>query len=128
MKILLILSNNLIFPDGRGWENKKRRYAYAPTTLTLLAALIPGELDADVEIIDEGVQAVPEDFQADIVGISATTPNAPRAYQIADMARKKGMTVVIGGFHAALMPEEALGHADAIVKALSYVMARTFRP
>jgi radical SAM superfamily enzyme YgiQ (UPF0313 family) len=43
------------------------------------------------------------------------TPQAPRAYQIADAFRARGKKVVIGGFHASLLPEEASEHADAVV-------------
>lgn len=126
VKILLILVNDLTFPDGKGWADKNkafgfgyrptRKYAYAPTTLTTLAALVPSEIDAEVEIVDEGVQRLPEDFQADLVGISTNTPNAMRAYGIADRARQKGMKVVLGGWHPTALPSEAMQHADAVVK------------
>jgi radical SAM superfamily enzyme YgiQ (UPF0313 family) len=43
------------------------------------------------------------------------TPQATRAYQIADDFRNKGIKVVLGGFHVSHLPEEALEHADAIV-------------
>jgi radical SAM superfamily enzyme YgiQ (UPF0313 family) len=123
MKILLILPNDLAFPDGQRWSDKNkasdyvptRRYAYAPITLTTLAALVPAEVNAEVEIIDEGVQELPEEVQADLVGISTTTANAPRAYRIADRARARGMTVVLGGWHPTALPSEAMEHADAVV-------------
>lgn len=124
MKILLILANDLSFPDGEGWAQKSRRasyvptrrYAYAPTTLTTLAALVPQELDAEIAIVDEGVQRLPPAFEADIVGISTNTANAPRAYRIADRARSRGMKVVLGGWHPTALPLEAMDHADAVVK------------
>ena len=37
-----------------------------------------------------------------------------RAYQLADHFRKRGITVVLGGPHVTLMPQEAQQHADAI--------------
>jgi radical SAM superfamily enzyme YgiQ (UPF0313 family) len=43
------------------------------------------------------------------------TSQADRAYEIADIYRQKGVPVVLGGVHVSLMPEEASGHADAIV-------------
>jgi len=116
VKITLLMADALRFPDGRGWAGSRRRYAYAPTTLTLLAALVPPELRARIELIDEGVQAVPERIETDLLAISATTPNALRAYEIADEARAHGIPVVMGGYHATLLPEEALGHADAVVR------------
>lgn len=116
MKIALIMTNNLRFPDGTSWADKNRRYAYAPTTLSLLAALVPKELDAEIELLDEGVQHIPEHIDADLIALSATTPNAPRAYEIAAAARKKGITVVMGGYHATLVPQETLAHVDAVVR------------
>ena len=57
---------------------------YAPLTLTTLASLVPPEIPAEVTIIDEGVdEIVPERIEADLVGISAITGTAPRAYEIA---------------------------------------------
>jgi radical SAM superfamily enzyme YgiQ (UPF0313 family) len=52
----------------------------------------------------------------DIVGISAMTSQAVRAYEIADEYRRLGVTVVLGGIHPSAMPEEALQHADAVCK------------
>jgi len=93
----------------------KRSLRYAPLTLTTLAALVPEDLPAEVTIQDEGVGPLDLDFEADLVGISAITGTAPRAYNIADQLRAKGHTVVLGGVHPTLLPEEAARHADAIV-------------
>lgn len=93
----------------------KRSLRYAPLTLSTLAALIPEEFDAEITLQDEGVQPLNLNFDADLVGISAITGTAPRAYQIADQLRGRGHTVVLGGVHPTLMPEEAAAHADAVV-------------
>ena len=116
MKILLISANSLSFASGERWSQKKRRYAYAPATLTTLAALVPPELGAQIRIIDEAVDTVPDDFwNADIVGISAMTPDVKRAYGLCAQARRAGAFVVLGGYHATFMPQEAALHADAVV-------------
>ena len=89
---------------------------YAPLTLTTLAALIPPELNADVRIIDEGVDEIdPDTLEADLVGISAITGTAPRAYEISARLRRRGIPVVIGGVHPTLMPNEAMANADSTV-------------
>jgi radical SAM superfamily enzyme YgiQ (UPF0313 family) len=93
----------------------KTSLRYAPLTLTTLAALVPPELNAEVTIQDEGVQPLDLGFEADLVGITAITGTAPRAYRIADELREKGHTVVIGGVHATLLPDEAAAHADSLV-------------
>ena len=54
-------------------------------------------------------------MDADIIALTAMTPQAPRAYQIADEFRRRGKTVVMGGFHASNLPDEALAHVDAVV-------------
>jgi len=60
---------------------------------------------------------VPDDFRgADLVGISAMTCDAQRAYQLAGMARARNIAVVLGGYHPTFMPEEAGEHADAVVR------------
>lgn len=109
----------LLSPAGEIHRNTtgifKTSLRYAPLTLTTLAAMVPPELDAEITIQDEGVQALDLDFPTSLVGITAITGTAPRAYAIADQLRAKGHTVVIGGVHATLMPEEAAQHADAIV-------------
>lgn len=87
-----------------------------PLTLTTLAALVPEELHAEIELVDEGVQP-PCNGQKwyDVVGISCLTSSAPRAYELAKFWREHGAFVVLGGAHVSMMPEEARQHADAIV-------------
>src|SRR3954469_10227868 len=109
----------LLSPAGEIHRNTtgifKTSLRYAPLTLTTLAALVPEELNAEVTVQDEGVQPLDLDFPHSLVGITAITGTAPRAYEIADRLRAKGHTVVLGGVHATLLPEEAAPHADAIV-------------
>ena len=47
--------------------------------------------------------------------VTAQTPVAPRAYEIAKEFKKRGIPVVMGGVHASMLPEEALQHVDAVV-------------
>ncbi|MHB0915054.1 MAG: B12-binding domain-containing radical SAM protein [Thermoleophilia bacterium] len=82
-------------------------------TLPLMAALTPPE--HDVTVIDENVEPIDFDQGYDVVSITALTPTAPRAYEIADEFRRRGNTVVLGGVHPSLMADEAGGHADAVV-------------
>jgi len=66
------------------------------------------------EIIDEDVEPIDFNTDAELIGISFMTYNAPRAYEIADRFRAMGKTVIFGGFHPTFMKEEAIAHADAI--------------
>lgn len=83
-----------------------------PLALPTLAALTPPGVD--VRITDENVEPADLDEPADAVGISYITSTAPRAYAIADAFRRRGVFVILGGFHATQFPQEALEHADAV--------------
>jgi radical SAM superfamily enzyme YgiQ (UPF0313 family) len=72
----------------------------------------------EVEIFVEEMRDI--DFavieSADLVGISTITSTAPRAYAIADRVRKRGIPVLMGGPHVTFMADEALEHADFIIR------------
>jgi radical SAM superfamily enzyme YgiQ (UPF0313 family) len=108
----------LISPKGRLYRHTggifKRSLRYQPLTLTTLAALIPDELHAEVQLIDEGIAEIPDDLDADLVGLTAITGTAQRTYELAERLRARGITVVLGGPHITLLPNEAAAHADAI--------------
>jgi radical SAM superfamily enzyme YgiQ (UPF0313 family) len=95
--------------------NFRKTLRYAPLTLSTLAALIPQDIKAEVRIIDEGVEFLDKNFDADLIAINAITGTSLRAYKIADYARKKGIKVVLGGVHPSLMPDEAAEHADSVI-------------
>ncbi|MGQ9647931.1 MAG: radical SAM protein [Thermodesulfobacteriota bacterium] len=86
---------------------------FAHLTLTTLAALTPS--DIDVKITDENVEPIDFDEEVDLVGITGMVLHAPRAYQIAQRFRERGIPVVMGGPHASSRPFEAKEHVDAVV-------------
>jgi radical SAM superfamily enzyme YgiQ (UPF0313 family) len=108
----------LLSPKGPLYRNKggifKKTLRYQPLTLTTLAALIPAELNAEVALIDEGIEEVYENIEADLIGMTVITGNSKRAYELAQKFRRRGITVVLGGPHITLLPDEAQQHADAI--------------
>ncbi|HEY5475146.1 MAG TPA: cobalamin-dependent protein, partial [Tepidiformaceae bacterium] len=69
----------------------------------------------EVVLADELHEDVPFDGDFDLVGITAMTHQAIRAYEIADRFRARGVPVVLGGIHPTVLPDEALQHADAVV-------------
>jgi radical SAM superfamily enzyme YgiQ (UPF0313 family) len=109
----------LISPKGPLYRHRggiwKKSLRYQPLTLTTLAALIPPELHAETELFDEGISDVPLDLEADLIGLTVITGTARRAYELADHFRQRGITVVLGGPHVTLIPEDAQPHADTIV-------------
>lgn len=118
MKLLLISPGGVMYRRRGGIFPITLRNA--PLTLTTLAALVPPELNAQIEIVDEGVRDCRPDIEADLVAISAITGTASRAYAIADHYRARGATVVLGGVHPTLVPDEAALHADAVVTGLAF--------
>jgi radical SAM superfamily enzyme YgiQ (UPF0313 family) len=113
MKIVLISPKGPLYRHRGGIFKKNLRYA--PLTLTTLAAYIPSELNADIEIIDEGIENVDLDLKADLIGMTVITGSSKRAYELADHYRDRGIPVVLGGPHITLIPEDAQPHADSIV-------------
>jgi radical SAM superfamily enzyme YgiQ (UPF0313 family) len=90
-----------------------------PRWLFVLAAATPAAYGVP-RITDETLEALdPADVQpGDIVGIGIHTGNALRGYEVGTDARARGATVVYGGIHATLYPDEAreLGGAHAVVR------------
>lgn len=109
----------LISPKGPLYRYRsgifKRSLRYAPLTLVTLVSLIPPELNYHVEIMDEGIQEIDLDIEADLIGMTLITGSAPRTYELADHFRRRGIPVVLGGPHVTLMPAEAEQHADSIL-------------
>jgi len=107
------LKINLILPNQRRADVFKYSFPFMYLGLPYVAAMTPPE--HQVRIIDDRYQDVDFDTDADLIGISILTPNAPRGYRIADEFRRRGKKVVMGGIHASVVPEEALQHCDAVV-------------
>jgi radical SAM superfamily enzyme YgiQ (UPF0313 family) len=79
-----------------------------------VAASLPQTVEASV--CDENVQPVNFAGDYDVVGISIMLScQAPRAYEIAREFKSRGKTVILGGLHVSLRPDEAIEHADSIV-------------
>jgi len=104
----------LVYPDpnpGAGSSARKVESA----ALQLLAAITPAEHEVFVVQEHLGDAVGFDDTSVDLVGISAMTIQARRAYEIADSHRRAGRKVVLGGIHPSVQPDEALQHADAVV-------------
>lgn len=108
MKVLFIVPG---WPPSNLWG--QIRFKFPPLSVLTLAASTPE--DVEVSIIDENLEEMDGEVEADLIGITVMTPQAIRAYQIADEFRSRGIKVILGGFHVSHLPEEALGHADAVL-------------
>ena len=67
-----------------------------------------------VKLYDENIEKIDYDDDADLIALSFFTPQANYAYDIAKRFKAKGKTVIGGGMHPSLMPEEASEYFDAI--------------
>ena len=108
MRILFVAPG---WPKGRLWG--ELGFKFPSLSLAALAAVTPDS--HEVALCDENIESLDLATPADLVAITAMTPQAPRAYAIADAFRSRGVPVVMGGFHASVLPEEALGHVDSVV-------------
>jgi radical SAM superfamily enzyme YgiQ (UPF0313 family) len=109
----------LLSPKGPLYRHRggifKKSLRYSPLTLPTLAALIPPEIEHELSVFDEGIEDIPAEIEADIIGITVITGTARRSYELANQFRRRGITVVLGGPHVTLLPNDAAPHADAIV-------------
>ena len=96
--------------------NRWNRYrVWKPLGLLVLAGVTPRPWD--IEVVDENLET--PDYRTlplpDLVGITAFTSQAPRAYEVAALWRQRGVPVVMGGIHATMRPHEAARYVDAVV-------------
>lgn len=103
---------SLVNVKGSRWN---RYRVWKPLGLLVLAGLTPPQWE--LTIIDENLGA--RDYAAmprpDLVGITAFTSQASRAYEVAAEFRRDGVPVVMGGIHATMCREEAMQHVDSVV-------------
>jgi radical SAM superfamily enzyme YgiQ (UPF0313 family) len=115
-RLYLINPNNPLVNLTNVKESRWNHYRlWKPLGLLVLAGMTPPEWE--ITVIDENM-GIP-DYRAmprpDLVGITAFTSQASRAYELATAFRSQGVSVVMGGIHATMCLEEASGHVDAIV-------------
>ena len=116
MRLCLINPSNPLVSIVRVKENRWNRYrVWKPLSLMVLAGLTPPEWE--ISIVDENLGA--PDYAAmprpDLVGITAFTSQANRAYEVAAHFRRLGVPVVMGGIHATTCADEVMERVDAVV-------------
>jgi radical SAM superfamily enzyme YgiQ (UPF0313 family) len=92
--------------------NNYKPYLSPPLSLLTIASHTPK--DIQIKLIDENIETIDFNEEFDLVGITAMTQQAFRAYEIAGEFKKKNIPVVMGGIHASVLPEEALLHVDSV--------------
>jgi len=117
MKLLLI---NPKYPESF-WSFKwavdevlpGKRAINPPLGLATLAALCPPHWQ--VTIVDENVESVPLDPDADLVGVCGMGVQFARQKELLGFYRRAGYHVVAGGSFASLCPERYADVADTVV-------------
>ncbi len=116
IRLYLINPRNPLVSITHVKESRWNRYrVWKPLSLLVLAGATPREWETS--ILDENLGT--PDYSAmpipDLVGITAFTSQANRAYELAGYFRQLGVPVVMGGIHSSMCLEEALKHADSVV-------------
>lgn len=114
MKIVLVAPRNpeSFWTFDRILPTLGKRCLYPNLSLPTVAGLTPRE--HDVVLIDENVEAIDFDIDADIVGITGYIVHRKRILEIAAEFRRRGKFVVAGGPYASLCPEELRDHVDVV--------------
>lgn len=113
MKILLILASDLVYRYKNIFSINN---GFAPLSLTTIAASVPDKYNAEIRIIDEGMQKVNYDkLNYDIVGISCCASSSNRAYELSEYWQKRGAYTIIGGHHATLNSDEVSKHCNSVI-------------
>jgi hypothetical protein len=94
------------------WPLRARSYGFQFNGLETLASMTPRWVK--LTVVNENLRDIRFDARVDLVAITVMVTNATRAYQISDAFRKRGVKVVLGGYHPFMVPDHALQHADAI--------------
>jgi radical SAM superfamily enzyme YgiQ (UPF0313 family) len=108
----------LVFVEPRSTHLHIYSRVCIPRLGSVLLGTIMRAKGYDVRVYIEDIQAIDmnEVLSADLVAVSAITSTAPQSYKLADLVRKAGAVVVMGGTHTSFMPEEGLQHADFVVR------------
>lgn len=118
-RIKLLLINPRYLPSfwtfewvvNRLWS--EIRYTVAPLGLASVAALTPSAWE--IRIVDENVETLNLNLEADVVGVAGMSSQVPRQRQILEHFKAKGCHVVAGGNHASLLPEHYDDVADTVI-------------
>ncbi|SHK68900.1 B12-binding domain-containing radical SAM protein [Desulforamulus aeronauticus] len=106
----------LITPENRDIHRIRRRQFNNFTQLTMpyLAGFI-NEDHYKITLVDEYNQRIPYHEKFDLIAITVNTPNAAHCYAISERFRESGASVILGGPHVTLLPEEAMVHCEYVI-------------
>lgn len=95
-------------------NNKKAPKISRGNRISMLAVATETPSEHEIVYLDEHIEAINFNDDFDLVGVSFMTGFANRAYEIGDEFRRRGKTVIFGGYHPTFVPDESLLHCDAV--------------
>lgn len=110
MRILFVFPS---FPYYKGKPSVTFQRMGYPYVFRYLSSVTPEKYDID--IVDERFEKINFNEKYDIVGITVYTVSAIHAYELARKFKETGSTVILGGHHPTVLPEEAKQFADSVV-------------
>lgn len=87
--------------------------AMKPILFGIIKSLTPPE--HDIDFIDERRETLPDEIHSDVIAFSVETFTAKRAYILAKKYKRRDNIIVMGGFHACVLPDEMLNYADSVI-------------
>lgn len=66
------------------------------------------------EFVNDNIETLNYETDADVIAISFFTPQATRAYAICQEFKKRNKLVVVGGMHPSICPQEAMEYANIV--------------
>jgi len=116
MRLYLINPSNPLVSIVKVKESRWNRYrVWKPLSLMVLAGLTPPEWEISIGDENLGTPDYPAMPRPDLVGITAFTSQANRAYEVATHFRRLGVPVVMGGIHATMCMDEVMERVDSVV-------------
>ncbi len=80
--------------------------------IPVLANLVPSDIKWHVQ--DQNIDKIDFDDDSDLIAISYFTPQAGYAYELGDKFLELGKTVIMGGMHPSMIPDDAGAHCTSV--------------
>ena len=80
--------------------------------IPILINLLPSDMEWHIQ--DQNIEPIVFNDDSDLIAMSFFTPQAGYAYELGDEFLKRGKTVVMGGMHPSMIPDDVAEHCTAI--------------
>lgn len=91
----------------------KSHDAMKPLIFPIISGLTPKM--HQINFLDDRIEELPNKLSSDIIALSADTFSAKRAYILAKKYKTENNIIVMGGFHATILPQECQVYVDVVI-------------